>query len=178
MTSLKIQIKEINIAYDEKLLAFSKENFEHTYAHLNTPENMKLYLESEFTEEAFAQELANPDCAFYTAMDGDQLVGYYKLNFNEAQSEPDYPNSAELARIYVHPDYKGQHIGKQMIRHALQEAKNRQTDYLWLGVWEKNMAARSFYAQLGFEPIGDHVFYLGNDAQRDLILKRGLYPLD
>jgi hypothetical protein len=43
--------------------------------------------------------------------------------------------------------------------------------YLWLGVWDRNSNARQFYAKNGFMPFGSHMFMLGNDEQKDILLK-------
>ena len=45
---------------------------------------------------------------------------------------------------------------------------------LWLGVWEQNPRAIRFYRRLGFREVGDHVFVLGTDPQRDLVMVRSL----
>jgi len=39
-------------------------------------------------------------------------------------------------------------------------------------VWERNWRAQAFYRKFGFIEAGDHVFMLGTDAQRDIILVR------
>ena len=43
---------------------------------------------------------------------------------------------------------------------------------LWLGVWERNTRAISFYEQWQFATVGDHKFSLGSDNQTDLIMAR------
>ncbi len=50
--------------------------------------------------------------------------------------------------------------------------KQRGSDVIWLGVWEKNPKAISFYKKFGFVEVGDQVFPLGNDPQRDIVMKR------
>ena len=45
---------------------------------------------------------------------------------------------------------------------------------LWLGVWERNERAIAFYRKCGFRDAGTHVFTLGRDRQRDLVLERPL----
>jgi ribosomal protein S18 acetylase RimI-like enzyme len=45
---------------------------------------------------------------------------------------------------------------------------------LWLGVWERNERAISFYRRWGFEVVGHHVFRLGSDDQSDLIMERAV----
>jgi diamine N-acetyltransferase len=43
---------------------------------------------------------------------------------------------------------------------------------VWLGVWEHNPRAIRFYQRLGFAEVGDHVFVVGTDPQRDLVMIR------
>jgi ribosomal protein S18 acetylase RimI-like enzyme len=45
---------------------------------------------------------------------------------------------------------------------------------VWLGVWERNPRAIRFYERNGFAAVGDHIFQLGSDPQRDLIMVRRL----
>jgi ribosomal protein S18 acetylase RimI-like enzyme len=51
----------------------------------------------------------------------------------------------------------------------------RRSDVVWLGVWEHNPKAIAFYKKLGFGEVGEQVFPLGSDAQRDIVMAR---PVD
>jgi len=44
--------------------------------------------------------------------------------------------------------------------------------YVWLGVWEKNVDAISFYTKMGFREVGRHSFRMGDELQYDLIMKK------
>ncbi len=155
----------------QELLAFAKENFLLTYAHRNTTENIQHYIKEAFDPRSFKDELLNQNSVFYKCQLNEEMIGYYKINYAEAQTEPDYPESAEIERIYVSTDQKGRGVGRKMIQHAKAQAQAKGLDYLWLGVWEKNPEALSFYEKMGFEEIGTHVFQLGDDAQTDIIMK-------
>ncbi|MEQ8582428.1 MAG: GNAT family N-acetyltransferase [Marinoscillum sp.] len=155
----------------QELLAFAKENFLHTYAHRNTPENIHHYIQEAFEPQAFKKELLNHNSVFYKCQLNEEMVGYYKINYAEAQTEPDYPESAEIERIYVSAVQKGKGIGRKMVDHAKAQAKAKGLHYLWLGVWQENPEAIRFYEKMGFEEIGTHVFQLGDDAQTDIIMK-------
>jgi len=54
---------------------------------------------------------------------------------------------------------------------SIQEAKQRGCDSIWLGVWEKNPRAISFYQKWGFKEVGTHIFHVGDDPQRDFIME-------
>lgn len=55
---------------------------------------------------------------------------------------------------------------------ALDIAQSTGYRTIWLGVWERNTRAISFYTRWGFETVGDHVCRMGSDEQRDLIMAR------
>ena len=48
---------------------------------------------------------------------------------------------------------------------------------MWLGVWEENPRAIRFYQKQGFVEFGEHIFQLGDDAQRDVLMKKSLPDL-
>ena len=54
---------------------------------------------------------------------------------------------------------------------ALDLAREMGKSYAWLGVWDKNDAAISFYKKMGFEEAGRHPFRMGDELQTDLIMK-------
>ncbi len=52
--------------------------------------------------------------------------------------------------------------------YALQFASQKKYEVLWLGVWEHNEKAKSFYKKWGFADTGDtHDFPIGNTPQKD-----------
>ncbi len=67
--------------------------------------------------------------------------------------------------------YKGNHIGKKLVENTIEIAKKNNQNYIWLGVWEKNLNAIKFYEKQGFEKYNTHVFQLGQDKQTDNLMK-------
>ena len=61
-----------------------------------------------------------------------------------------------------------------MLEHAINSARQKQKEYIWLGVWEKNERALRFYEQNGFYRIGTLCFILGKDRQTDHIMRKDL----
>jgi ribosomal protein S18 acetylase RimI-like enzyme len=158
----------------EILLAFSKSTFFTAFYHLNNPEDMEAYADKFFTIQQFQKEISNPNSAFYFAMWGNDIAGYIKLNFGQAQTEFQDATSLEVERIYVGSAHQGKKIGNALIDFAVQTAHEKQLKAVWLGVWESNHRAVKFYQQNGFEVFDNHYFMLGNDKQRDLLMKRVL----
>ncbi len=67
---------------------------------------------------------------------------------------------------------RGQKIGQIIYNKALQIATQAQLSYVWLGVWEKNIKAISFYKKNGFTEFDKHIFRLGSDVQTDILMKQ------
>jgi diamine N-acetyltransferase len=49
-------------------------------------------------------------------------------------------------------------------------ARSRGARTLWLGVWEHNPRAISFYVKCGFRDIGSQDFWVGADRQTDRVM--------
>lgn len=70
-----------------ELVAIGKTTFEETFASDNSSQNMRDYLNKSFTKDQIALELSNEFSEFFIATIEGQLVGYLKVNRNEAQTE-------------------------------------------------------------------------------------------
>ncbi len=77
----------------------------------------------------------------------------------------------EIERIYVRKTFQGKGIGRILINFALSKASELTVQHVWLGVWEKNTRAISFYLRMGFSTICHHNFMMGDDKQRDIMMK-------
>ncbi len=69
------------------LLHISKNTFYRSYSHLNTRENMIDYISKAFNLAQLQKELIDTNSSFYFLKDETQIVGYFKINENEAQTE-------------------------------------------------------------------------------------------
>lgn len=109
---------------------------------------MQNYLNENFAEETLKIELSNIQSEFYFAKDNDRIIGYLKLNHAGAQTEKQFSNSLEIERIYVLKEFHGKKIGQFLLDFAINLAKEKQVNYLWLGVWERNEKAIRFYQKI------------------------------
>lgn len=170
----KIFIQKITLNEVEALQAISRLTFYETFADVNTEENMSYYLENELSLERLSEELSNPNSEFYFAFCEDEVIGYLKINYKSAQNEHKTANSIEIERIYVKKIFLGKKVGKSLLEHALDLAKQKQHAFIWLGVWEENHRAIHFYKKFGFEEYDKHIFTLGEDSQTDILMRRKL----
>ncbi|MBC6112404.1 GNAT family N-acetyltransferase [Pedobacter fastidiosus] len=166
-----IEIRKITINDIDQLQKIGKQTFYETFSTGNTEENMAKYLEDGFSLEKLTTELNDNNTEFYFAIFEDNVIGYLKLNFGQSQTELKDDTAIEIERIYVLKDFHGKTVGQLLYNQAIQIAKQKNANYVWLGVWEENPRAISFYKKNGFIEFDKHVFKLGNDEQTDIMMK-------
>ncbi len=155
------------------LRQMSISTFTDAFGHLNSKENMSLYLSEKMSAEHIKEEFDRPGSTFYFAMINQQIVGYMKLNTGEAQNEP-LENAMEVERIYVLKQHQGKRIGGIMLEHAISLARQEGIQVFWLGVWDQNVRAIAFYERMGLKVFDTHSFMLGTDRQTDKLMKMEL----
>ena len=158
----------------DDLQAIAHETFDETFRSMNSHATMEQYLQEAFNQKKLLAELKNKNSQFFFLYVDNDLAGYLKINDASAQTDINDPDSIEMERIYIRKSYKGKGLGEKLLNHALQLAKDMNKNYVWLGVWEKNTAAISFYSKMGFHRAGQHLYRLGNELQNDLIMKKEL----
>jgi GNAT superfamily N-acetyltransferase len=166
----QILIQYADTSHAEFLSRLGKETFYEWFTEPNNPEDVRNYAEHAFSLQQMNIELNEVGSVFLMAFDGKTPAGYAKLRLSE---EVEFPGkkSIELQRLYTTKDYIGKGVGAMLLQRCLDEAKRLGYDVMWLGVWEKNAKAISFYEKWGFEQFSSHTFMLGNDKQTDNLMK-------
>src|SRR5699024_12529376 len=100
-----------------------------------TQENMQKYLDERFSIEKMTAELNDKSAMFYFAQLENKIVGYLKINFGDSQTELKDDKSLEIERIYVLKEFQGKKVGQILYDKAIEIAKQKNEDYIWLGVW-------------------------------------------
>jgi len=164
-------IRAINLKDLQALQSISKQTFTETFASSNSKENMDKYLNEALSIEKLTEELNNPNSLFYFIEDNHTPIGYLKLNMGASQTELNDNTALEIERIYVTQAYQGKKVGQQLYEKAIQVAKEKGVEYIWLGVWEENHKAIQFYTKNGFTAFDKHIFTLGDEEQTDIMMK-------
>jgi len=169
MTDIKIE--KVTIKKIDQLQQIGRQTFHETFSAGNTEENMSKYLDEGFSSEKLAAELNDKNTEFYFAVLNQKVIGYLKLNFGQSQTELQDDKALEIERIYVLRDYHGKSVGQLLYGKAIEVARQKNSDYVWLGVWEENLRAINFYKKNGFIEFDKHIFKLGDDKQTDIMMK-------
>lgn len=166
-----IQIQRIEITELGQLQAIGRQTFQETFSASNSEENMRNYLQEGFSVEKLTAELNDINSVFYFAKLNNIVIGYLKLNFGASQTELKDNKALEIERIYVSKEFHGKNVGQLLYNKAIEIAQEKKVDYVWLGVWEENPRAISFYKKNGFVEFDKHIFKLGDDEQTDIMMK-------
>jgi ribosomal protein S18 acetylase RimI-like enzyme len=162
-------------ADDAAIIAdLSQRTFIDSFAHHNTKENMDKFMNEQFSTQQLMAEVADLNNIFLIAYFDDEPVGYVRMRESENPEELANIDAIEIARIYAEQKTIGKGIGKALMLKCISIAREKNKKIIWLGVWEHNSLAISFYKKFGFEQFSSHIFMLGDDVQTDLLMKKSL----
>ena len=152
------------------LAALAERTFREAFAADNSAENLDRHCALKFGTTQQAGEISDPQLVTVLAEVEGDLVGFAQLRLGQATACVEARRPAELHRIYVTREWHGRGVAHELMRAVHAAAARAGSDCIWLGVWERNPQAIAFYRKCGFTIAGEHVFMLGSDPQRDLIM--------
>jgi GNAT superfamily N-acetyltransferase len=160
---------------DAKLLAeLGALTFAETFSEENTAEDMAAYMAASFSPERLTAELADPSSTFFIAEVDGSAAGYAQIHSGEAPEGVEGGKPIELVRLYVARAWLGRGVGPALMQRCIEEARRMGFQTIWLGVWERNHRAQAFYRKWNFHEVGEHIFQLGSDPQRDIVMQRAI----
>ncbi len=169
-----VRIRPVTEKDIDLLREVSIQSFRDLLEKSNTAEDMKLYIDKNLSYEQLKNEFDDKRNAFFLTFDGDKAMAFLKLRTGYAPDELLGMKALEIERLYCIQEYVGKQIGKVLMQTSLDYAKDHSYEVVWLGVWEHNPRAYSFYQKWGFEKFGSHIFLLGTDPQTDWLMKRSV----
>jgi GNAT superfamily N-acetyltransferase len=171
-TSLRIRIAGAGDA--EMIADLARRTFYETFAAVNTEENMRIYLEEQYTREKAMAEVVAPGRIYILAYLGEEVAGYASLREADPPKGLEGGQTIEIGQLYAEQKMIGKGVGAFLMETCLDIAREKGVDWVWLGVWNQNHRAIAFYTKWGFEPFGEHIFFVGLDAQTDWWMRKRL----
>lgn len=172
--TLDVMIRRANPEDAGLLAELGARTFSETFAADNTPDDMAAYLAANFNLAQQTAELNDPASTFLIAEVSGLAAGYAQLHAGAPALGVAGAKPIELVRLYVLREWLGCGVGEALMRACVDEARQAGHGTIWLGVWEQNGRAQAFYRKWDFHAVGEHVFQLGSDAQRDIVMERAV----
>ena len=174
MQNSTLSIRRARVEDANLLAELGAQTFAETFTEDNTPEDMAAYLTASFNHEKLTEELTDPLSIFFIAEVDGNAAGYAKMHSGEALDGIEGQKPIELVRLYVSRKWLGRRVGQALMQRCIDEAREMGFQTIWLGVWERNNRALAFYRKWDFWEVGEHVFQLGSDPQRDILMQRAI----
>ncbi len=146
-----------------------------TFEKLNPTGLAKAYCDECLNPQIIENEINTPNSYYFLLKKSSELIGFLKLRTdNIEENQLAGPLAMELQRIYVLAAEKGQGFGKYLLNFSEKFAIDNGFKILWLGVWEHNLNAISFYTHNGYSKFAEHDFMYAGDNQTDFMMRKNL----
>lgn len=155
------------------LAALAAVTFTETFGHLYRSEDLATFLRVWKADSVYAGHLADPDILITVATDGaGGLVGYVLAGGCKLPVADLDPAAGEVRELYLLQGQQGQGLGTRLLEGALTWLEERGRAPLYVGVWSGNHGAQRLYGRYGFEKVGEYEFPVGEQMDREFILKQ------
>jgi ribosomal protein S18 acetylase RimI-like enzyme len=161
------------IAGDAKALAeVAESTFRATFGEENSTEDMNAHCRNNFSETIQCAEILDSRMVNLICDSKGTTIGFAQLRWGTPPASVTALRPVEIQRLYVVGSAHGKGVAQALMAACIEEIRQQACDVVWLGVWEKNPRAIAFYRKTGFVEVGEHIFRLGADPQRDLIMAK------
>lgn len=159
------------------IAALSIQVFLDTYATGGVRPDLAREAFAEYSGDAFAARLREPDRRFILVEQGEGLVGFAEMIVRESLAPAGSVQGAQLVRLYVQPTFQRTGLGRTLIREAEKIAAGAGLTALWLTAWDENRRARDFYAAQGYDDVGATTYtFEGRDYGNRVLARRLSVP--
>ena len=144
----------------------------------HTPQNIADHIKSVLSAEKFLEYATANDFALFVATSSGVLAGYAMVDFRPSVDPAvlshlgNTRSSAELSKLYVHPDFHGAGVAPSLRDAALEEMRRRTIATAWLTVNQLNDRANAFYEKSGFTVIAEKKYVVGTVVDDDYLRVR------
>lgn len=133
------------------------------YFELDPSTDLAEYCVNFFSLEQLTAEFKDVNSTFLIAEFDGKAVGYAKLREGKKIECLRGVKAIEVQRIYILEKMKGIGLGESLMNRCAEIGQAKGYETLWLGVWEKNIAAQKFYEKIGMNRVGTTDFSDGKN---------------
>lgn len=159
-----MNIQQIDVSNAAELSSLAKTIYVEHYLHLWHPGGAEWYMhEYAYPEANLQAELADPNNLHYIVYNDTGIAqGYLKLRIRSVCQGSETRNGLEIERIYLHKEYTGKGIGRQLIRLSEAVARQHHQNLVFLKAMDTSLDAIGFYRKMGYLECGRLVLPFDN----------------
>ena len=145
-----LSLKEINIENYTQLYSLMRTIYPLAYSHFWT-DNGNWYVNTQYSDENILRELSEEKSEYYYVVFNDEIIGNFRIIWDENLEGLSEEKQVKLHRIYLHQNLQGKGIGKNILFWLENKAKEKGYKIIWLDAMNEQPQALSFYKNLGFK---------------------------
>jgi ribosomal protein S18 acetylase RimI-like enzyme len=147
--------------------------FTQAFGHLYSPQDLSAFLSESHTEDRYSRLLEDCSAAVWLAdMEARQAVGFVTAGSSKLPVTNLEPRAGEIRQLYVLAEFQKHHLGTELLETALEWLGEQERNPIYVGVWSENWGAQRLYQRYGFEKVDEYAFRVGQQLDREFILKR------
>lgn len=140
------------------------------------PDNGAWYINEQYSKTNVLKELKQEKANYYFVVVDDEIVGNFRIVWNERLKNLQIVNQVKLHRLYLHEKVQGKGVGKAVMNWLEKEALLKDYKAIWLDAMDAKQQAFEFYKKLGYQ-YHAHVFLPFELMKKDVRKMSQLYKL-
>ena len=144
-----LQLKEISNTDCETLFTLMNEIYALAYSHF-WEDSGDWYVNAQYSQENILKELNQENADYYFVLFNDEIIGIYRIIWDEKLEGLSEEKQVKLHRLYLHKKSQGNGIGKMLLTWLEQEALKKGYNIIWLDAMNEQPQAFQFYKKLDF----------------------------
>ncbi len=145
-----LYLKEITNSDTTFLFLLMQEVYPLAYSHFWNDKG-DWYINSQYTKENILKELSQENADYYFVVYNDEIIGNFRIIWDEKLKGLHYKKQVKLHRVYLHKKVQGKGIGKQLISWLTEIAIKKEYEIIWLDAMNQKTQAFDFYQNLGYQ---------------------------
>ncbi len=173
----EISIRKAKTGDVAKLAELGSETFLESYSDhpilISHPDVFHQFVNQTFAHEKLKEETSDSCTTLFLLEVSSEIVGYAKLIQDRPPNCVKGETPIHLERLYLNKAVQGCGYGKLFINYCFEVSRKLGMKTCWLGVWDGNAKAISFYKKIGFTEVGSERFHIGSQefVDTDLIFE-------
>lgn len=156
-----------------QLSELGRETFTQTFGALYSAEDLSSFLDARHSLDLYRDWISDPAVDLWILEnEAAAAVGYAMLQPCHLPFDPMPPGALELSRIYLLAQAQGGGRGSALLNIVLERVEERGRPPLFLSVFSGNTGAQKLYARHGFRHVGEYLFEVGQQRDREFIWRR------
>ena len=169
LTDTAIRIGKASVNEITAILAISKATWEPTYREILSKAQLDYMYDEVYTPASLEKQMNELGHVFLVLYSTDAPAAYASYG----QKTPGDNAAYKLHKLYVHPDFQGQNLGRMLLNAVEKEVKELGANVLELNVNRYNPAIR-FYERCGYKQAREEDIAIGEFWMNDFVMRKEL----